>query len=155
MRLRIGALLAADLLRLGSCAPGAGKSRGVHPAGTAGIAGVDAGVSRYAARHAGRSDDCPAVVRIPQVRVDSAALAIIADYSPSVVGNAASRTTNLSSLDNTIRFADSAPEDTDWVLCDNRVEFMGNGFAHTSCLMWSESGRLLATASQSMTILPV
>ncbi len=91
-------------------------------------------------------------VRMPDVRVDAAALAIIADYSPSVVGNAAGRVTNLSSLDNTIRYADAAPEDTDWVLCDNRVEFLGNGFAHSSCLMWSESGRLLATASQSMTI---
>lgn len=94
-------------------------------------------------------------VRMPEVRVDAAALAIIADYSPSVIGNAAGRVTNLSSLDNTIRFADPAPDDTDWVLCDNRVEFMGNGFAHSSCLMWSERGQLLATASQSMTIVPV
>ena len=91
-------------------------------------------------------------VRMPEVRVDAAALAIIADYSPSVIGNAAGRVTNLSSLDNTIRYADPAPAGTDWVLCDNRVEFMGNGFAHSSCLMWSESGQLLATASQSMTI---
>lgn len=94
-------------------------------------------------------------VRMPEVRVDAAALAIIADYSPSVIGNAAGRVTNLSSLDNTIRYADAAPGDTDWVLCDNRVEFIGNGFAHSSCLMWSESGQLLATASQSMTIVLV
>lgn len=91
-------------------------------------------------------------VRMPGVRVDAAALAIIADYAPSVVGNAMGRVTNLSSLDNTIRFADSAPDGTDWVLCDNQVEFVGNGFANSSCLLWSESGRLLATASQSMTI---
>jgi acyl-CoA thioesterase-2 len=94
-------------------------------------------------------------VRMPEVRVDAAALAIIADYSPSVIGNTAGRVTNLSSLDNTIRFADPAPEDADWVLCDNRVEFMGNGFAHSSCLMWSDRGQLLATASQSMTIVPI
>lgn len=91
-------------------------------------------------------------VRMRGVRVDAAALAIIADYSPSVIGNAAGRITNLSSLDNTIRFADAAPDDTDWVLCDSRVEFLGNGFAHSSCLMWSKAGQLLATASQSMTI---
>jgi len=91
-------------------------------------------------------------VRMPEVRVDAASLAIIADYSPSAIGNAAGRVTNLSSLDNTIRFADPAPDDTEWVLCDNRVEFIGNGFAHSSCLMWSETGQLLATASQSMTI---
>ncbi|MFK7919716.1 MAG: thioesterase family protein [Ilumatobacter sp.] len=94
-------------------------------------------------------------VRMPEVRVDAAALAIIADYSPSVIGNAAGRVTNLSSLDNTIRFADPAPADTDWVLCDNRVEFLGNGFAHSSCLMWTDQRKLLATASQSMTIVPV
>lgn len=91
-------------------------------------------------------------VRLPEVRVDSALLAIIADYAPSVVGNAMGRVTNLSSLDNTIRFADPAPEGTDWVLCDNQVEFVGNGFANSSCLLWSQSGQLLATASQSMTI---
>lgn len=91
-------------------------------------------------------------VRLRGVRVDAAALAIIADYSPSVIGNAAGRITNLSSLDNTIRFADAGPDGTEWVLCDNRVEFIGNGFAHSSCLMWSEAGQLLATASQSMTI---
>lgn len=94
-------------------------------------------------------------VRLPDVRVDAASLAIIADYSPSVIGNAAGRTTHLSSLDNTIRFADPAPADADWVLCDSRVEFLGNGFAHSSCLMWTDTGQLLATASQSMTIVPV
>jgi acyl-CoA thioesterase len=74
-------------------------------------------------------------VRMPEVRVDAAALAIIADYSPSVIGNTAGRVTNLSSLDNTIRFADPAPEDADWVLCDNRVEFMATASrtAHVSC----------------------
>lgn len=91
-------------------------------------------------------------VRMPGVQPDAAALAIIADYAPSVVGNAMGRVTNLSSLDNTIRYADPAPDDTDWVLCDNQVEFVGNGFANSSCLMWTQSGQLLATASQSMTI---
>lgn len=38
------------------------------------------------------------------------------------------------------------------VLCDNRVEFLGNGFAHSSCLLWSEAGQLLTTASHSTTI---
>jgi acyl-CoA thioesterase len=32
---------------------------------------------------------------------------------------------------------------------------MGNGFAHSSCLMWNDTGQLLATASQSMTIVPI
>lgn len=93
--------------------------------------------------------------RLAGVKVDAAALAIIADVSPAVVGNAVGRQTNLSSLDNTIRYADPAPVDADWVLCDSRVEFIGNGFAHTSCLMWTEAGQLVATASQSMTLLAI
>jgi acyl-CoA thioesterase len=36
------------------------------------------------------------------------------------------------------------------VLCDNRMEYAGNGFGHGTVHLWSESGTLLATASQSM-----
>ncbi len=95
-------------------------------------------------------------VRMPEVRLDPAALALLADYMPSALGNALGRRVNCTSLDNTIRFA--APIDDDaaegWVLCDNRMEFVGNGFAHGSCLMWSETGRLLAIAGQSVLVVP-
>lgn len=94
--------------------------------------------------------------RFRGVRLDAAALAVMADYSPSALGNSLGRITFLSSLDNTIRFADMpSPDeaDDDWVLLDNRVEFVGNGFGHSSCTMWSRSGRLLAIASQSMTVI--
>lgn len=94
--------------------------------------------------------------RFRGVRLDAAALAILADYSPSALGNSLGRITFLSSLDNTIRFVDvptGDDADDDWVLLDNRVEFVGNGFGHSSCTMWSRSGTLLAVASQSMTVI--
>lgn len=94
--------------------------------------------------------------RFRGVRLDAAALAVMADYSPSALGNSLGRITFLSSLDNTIRFADMPTgdeADDDWILLDNRVEFVGNGFGHSSCTMWTRSGRLLAIASQSMTVI--
>lgn len=91
--------------------------------------------------------------RMRDVRHDSAALAILADYMPSALGNALGRRMNCTSLDNTIRFTTPcAQEPGAWVLLDNRIEFVGRGFAKGSALMWSEDGELLATASQSMTV---
>lgn len=95
--------------------------------------------------------------RMPEVRHDRAAIALMADYTASAVGNAFGRIVYATSLDNTIRFAtpveqtDDDPE-TAWVLCENRVEFVGNGFANATCLMWGDGGSLLATASQSMAL---
>lgn len=88
--------------------------------------------------------------RMPEVEHDAGALAIIADYMPSVVGNALGRIMHCTSLDNTIRFGRLEP--TRWVLCDNRMEYAGNGFGHGTVHLWSESGTLLATASQSMIV---
>jgi acyl-CoA thioesterase-2 len=88
--------------------------------------------------------------RTPDIQHDSAALGIIADYMPSVLGNALGRTAYCTSLDNTIRFANR--RDTEWVLCDNRMEFVGNGFCHGTVHIWSEAGVLLATGSQSLIV---
>jgi acyl-CoA thioesterase-2 len=89
-------------------------------------------------------------VRMPEVVHDAGALAIIADYMPSVLGNAMGRIMHCTSLDNTIRFGRLEP--TRWVLCDNRMEYAGNGFGHGTVHLWSEAGTLLATASQSMIV---
>lgn len=91
-------------------------------------------------------------VRMPGVHHDAAALAILADYSPSVLGSALGQVTSLTSLDNTIRFTDPLAHESEWILLHNRVDFVGNGFAQTSCRMWSQDGSLLATASQSATV---
>ena len=65
-------------------------------------------------------------------------------------GNAMGRIMHCTSLDNTIRFGRLEP--TAWVLCDNRMEYAGNGFGHGTVHLWSEAGTLLATASQSMIV---
>ncbi len=90
--------------------------------------------------------------RMPGVQNDPGALAIMADYGPSALGNALAKQTSCTSIDNTIRFADPAGSDGAWVQLDNQIEFVGNGFAHGTTLMWSQGGRLLAVASQSMIV---
>jgi len=89
-------------------------------------------------------------VRMPEVEHDAGALAIIADYMPSALGNALGNVTSCTSIDNTIRFANMVP--SEWILCDNRIEFIGNGFGYGSVNMWSQTGEMLATASQSMIV---
>ncbi|MFT5014844.1 MAG: acyl-CoA thioesterase-2 [Planctomycetaceae bacterium] len=88
--------------------------------------------------------------RMPGVNHDSGALAILADYMPSSLGNAFGRMMSCTSIDNTIRIAERA--DSDWILCDNHIEYVGNGFGYGVVNMWNEDGVLLATASQSMIV---
>jgi acyl-CoA thioesterase len=88
--------------------------------------------------------------RMRDIEHDAAALGIIADYMPSVLGNALGRMAHCTSLDNTIRFA--TRRETEWVLCDNRMTFVGNGFGHGVVHLWSEDGVLLATGSQSLIV---
>jgi acyl-CoA thioesterase II len=92
--------------------------------------------------------------RMPEVRHDAAALAIIADYMPSAVGNALKHRVHCTSLDNTIRFTGPIEpgDDNEWILCENRIEFVGAGFANGTGFVWSAAGQLLATASQSLTV---
>jgi len=88
--------------------------------------------------------------RMPGVHHDAGALAIIADYMPSCLGNALGQVIGCTSLDNTIRFANLV--ESEWILCENKIEFVGKGFAYGTVHMWSESGALLATASQTMVV---
>lgn len=88
--------------------------------------------------------------RMARVEHDAGALAIIADYMPSALGNALGRVAHCTSLDNTIRYGRLVP--TDWVLCDNRWEYVGDGFGYGTLHLWSEDGTLLATASQSVIV---
>lgn len=81
---------------------------------------------------------------------DAGALAVIADFGPSVLGNALARQMFCTSLDNTIRYGTLV--DTDWVLCDNRMEYVGDGFGYATIHLWSQDRTLLATASQSMIV---
>ena len=88
--------------------------------------------------------------RMYNVAHDADALAIIADYMPSALGNALGKQMSCTSLDNTIRIANRSQ--SEWILCDNKIEFVGNGFGYGTVNMWSDDGALLATASQSMIV---
>lgn len=89
-------------------------------------------------------------IRMPGVEHDRGALAIIADYMPSALGNALGQIAHCTSIDNTIRYATA--KSSKWVLCDNHMDFVGEGFGYGSVNMWNESGDLLATASQTVIV---
>ena len=88
--------------------------------------------------------------RTPGLAHDAGTLAIIADFMPSVLGDALGHVAYCTSLDNTIRYGRLV--DTQWVLCDNRMEYVGDGFGYGQVHLWSDDGTLLATASQSLIV---
>ena len=82
--------------------------------------------------------------------VDSAMLAIMADFVPQGVGNALGQNAGGNSLDNTLRIRRIVP--TDWVLCDIQITGVHGGFAHGAMSLFAEDGELMATASQSLIV---
>lgn len=89
-------------------------------------------------------------VRMADVANDAGALAILADYMLSGIGNALGTVAFGVSLDNTIRFARMVP--TDWVQCDITMDHIGDGFGYGVAHLFSEDGILMATASQSVAV---
>jgi acyl-CoA thioesterase-2 len=86
--------------------------------------------------------------KLPDVLdMSSAALAVLGDYVPFGIGQALGLTAGGNSLDNTLRIGRIVS--TGWVLLDIRVHQVANGFGHGDVHLWSETGTLLATASQS------
>ena len=81
------------------------------------------------------------------VMMSAPALAVLGDYVPLGLGTTLETDVSSNSLDNTIRIVSLA--ETEWVLVDVRVEGIAGGFGHGTVYLWSESGVLLATASQS------
>ena len=86
-------------------------------------------------------------VRMPDVDVSAAAIAILGDYVPFGISQSQGNWIPSNSLDNTIRVQRLVP--TEWVLCDVRIDGIHDGFGHGSVYLWSADGTLLATASQS------
>ncbi|WP_353217269.1 acyl-CoA thioesterase [Sandarakinorhabdus sp.] len=86
----------------------------------------------------------------PAAVIDRLALAVMADFLPSGVGNALGANAGGNSLDNTIRFMNIVP--TDWVLADMRIHAVHAGFAHGRMHLFAQDGTLMATASQSMIV---
>ncbi|MGH9033705.1 MAG: acyl-CoA thioesterase [Acidimicrobiia bacterium] len=86
-------------------------------------------------------------VRLPDLEMSAAALAVVGDYVPFGIGQALGRRTGSNSLDNTLRVVSRAS--TDWILADVRIHAVADGFGHGLVHLWSRDGTLLGTASQS------
>ena len=67
-------------------------------------------------------------VRMPDVDMSAAALAILGDYVPFGISQSQGRWMPSNSLDNTIRVQRLVP--TEWVLCDVRIDGIHDGFGH-------------------------
>jgi acyl-CoA thioesterase-2 len=80
--------------------------------------------------------------------VDSLLLAVIADFVSPGIGDAMGAQVGANSLDNTIRYVKVEP--VEWVLCDIRIESVHRGVAHGAMHLFSPSGTLMASASQSL-----
>jgi acyl-CoA thioesterase len=89
--------------------------------------------------------------RVPgHLEPSAATLAIIGDYVTGGVSQPLGRRVMSRSLDNTLRVVRLEP--TEWVLCDIRIQALVDGYGQGVAYLWSESGSLLATASQSMSV---
>jgi len=87
--------------------------------------------------------------RIPgHLDPSAATMAILGDFVSGGAMDPLGRRTRSRSLDNTIRIATLEP--TEWVLCEIHMHALTGGFAQGTAFLWSESGTLLATASQSL-----
>ncbi len=75
-------------------------------------------------------------------------LAVVADFVVEAASHALGRYTGGNSLDNTIRFGPIV--ETEWLLCDLAVESIHSGIIHCTMKIFSESGVLMASASQSL-----
>ena len=89
-------------------------------------------------------------VRVRDLAPSAAALAIVGDYVPMGVSQALGVPMRSTSLDNTLRVVD--PGAAGWMLCDVRIHAIAGGHAHGLNHIWSEDGRLLATAAQSIAV---
>jgi acyl-CoA thioesterase len=86
--------------------------------------------------------------------VTPATVAFIADMVPLSVAHGLGVVAGGISLDNTVRFGPFGPaEASEWVLVDLRAHLAGGGYGHGTAHVWSSDGHLLATASQSASML--
>jgi acyl-CoA thioesterase len=89
--------------------------------------------------------------RVPgHLEPSAATLAILGDYVTGALGQTLGRRRTSRSLDSALRVVRLEP--TECVLCDIRIQALAAGYRQGTAFLWSESGSLLATASQSMSV---
>jgi acyl-CoA thioesterase len=77
--------------------------------------------------------------------------AYLADMVPMSVARALGVIAGGTSLDNTIRMGGFV--DTEWILLDLRPHLAVGGYGHGVAHVWSRDGHLLATASQTASMI--
>ncbi|MEZ5180102.1 MAG: thioesterase family protein [Acidimicrobiales bacterium] len=85
--------------------------------------------------------------------ITPAVAAYLADMVPMSICRALGTIALGTSLDNTIRIGSFEP--TEWILLDLRPHLALGGYGHGVAHVWSESGHLMATASQTASLRPV
>lgn len=83
--------------------------------------------------------------------ITPAIAAYIADMVPMSVARAAEVVAGGTSLDNTIRIGNFRP--TEWLLMDLRPHLAAGSYGHGIAHLWNEHGDLLATASQTASMM--
>jgi len=96
---------------------------------------------------AGAGRECLWLRRRDGEPLTPAVVAYLADLVPSSVARAAGRIGGGTSLDNTFRVGTWVA--SEWVLLDLRPHFAVGGYGSGTALLWGEDGALLATASQT------
>jgi acyl-CoA thioesterase len=94
---------------------------------------------------------CLWVRRKDEAPITRATAAFLADMVPMGIAHALGALVGGTSLDNTIRIG--AFTESDWVLLDLRPHFAAGGYGHGVVHVWSEDGRLLASASQTASMI--
>ena len=79
-----------------------------------------------------------------------ASQAYVADIIPLAIGAALGALPGATSIDNTLRIVD--PEPTEWALLEIIPEGFHRSIGHGSLRVWSQDGRLMATAQQTCII---
>lgn len=80
--------------------------------------------------------------------LDTASLAMFADFVPLALGRATGNAGGGNSLDNSLRMVRSAPPG--WCLAELTVSAAHGGFAHGTVGLWGDRSTLLATGAQSL-----
>jgi acyl-CoA thioesterase len=89
----------------------------------------------------------------PRPELTPAGVAYLADMVPGAVARAAGKLGGGFSLDNALRFTEVRP--AEWVLLHLRGDAATHGYGHGSFTAWSRDGVLLATGSQTASMVHV
>ncbi|MGK2948551.1 MAG: acyl-CoA thioesterase [Acidimicrobiales bacterium] len=89
--------------------------------------------------------------RVPDRSATPAVIAYLADMVPLSIAHASGRAGGGTSIDNTVRFAGASSDE--WILLQLDPTVASGGYGHGTAHVWSPDGRLLATASQTASLI--